>query len=732
MLLGRRFIGVVAAAACVVGLGMPAGAAASPPNVSAVTYNTPGAFRTDTPYGRGAAASSRGLDVAWSDLKGDVWLERRNTAGVALGPPISVARVSGPGSWSYLRFSVTVGNGFTLITTVRDISRLGFQDDLLAWVVDPGGAVHPVVGTICPSPSPDIAVEMSAAWNGTRFLLAATCETRTETLRVGTDGSASTGPILPSARSVGVASAGTGFLVAYDTKDTADVAVQRLTGAGALAGSPITLAGGAVPRTHPTVAASDGRYLVAWERTDSGPDISARTVSTAGVTGAVRTITAKVGEQVAPSLAPSANGTWLLIWTFAGSGVDVIEGTKVAANGVPTTPDGADLTPAFPTTYHPAFVVRGLPGGATQLFFGATRARRIDAAGAPGATINVTRAPFLHSCFDVAAGPNQSLAVWGETREPGNPNLYGQRYEADGDRIGAVFTISAAPGDQFCPTVAWGSGGWLVTWFDKRTGNTDIYGTRVSTSGTLAPTNGFAISTAPGVQQVPDVSFDGTNFVVVWNDGRNGNQDIFAARVTPGRQVLDPNGIAVTTAAGPQQVPLVASSGGRSLIAWHGNESIDRRLLNGNGTFATGIGTLGAHRLDRERERFAVAASPSAFALVYRELNSSEPRLAIINRTTGNKVRELLPNPSRYDWDGADLTFDGSTFVVASYAEPTSDPRFFGTVQVRSVAPDLMSISGASFPFWLDFRFGLRISGHSGGRSLMVGVRGAITSAVVD
>ena len=70
--------------------------------------------------------------------------------------------------------------------------------------------------------------------------------------------------------------------------------------------------------------------------------------------------------------------------------------------------------------------------------------------------------------------------------------------------------------------------------------------------------------------------------------------------------------------------------------------------------------------------------------------------------------------------------------MVASYAEPTSDPRFFGTVQVRSVAADLMSISGASFPFWLDFRYGLRISGHSGGRSLMVGVRGAITSAVVD
>jgi hypothetical protein len=53
-------------------------------------------------------------------------------------------------------------------------------------------------------------------------------------------------------------------------------------------------------------------------------------------------------------------------------------------------------------------------------------------------------------------------------------------------------------------------------------------------------------------------------------------------------------------------------------------------------------------------------------------------------------------------------------------------------VQVRTVAADLMSISGENTTSWLDFRHRLRISGHSGAQSLMVGIRGSLTSSLID
>ena len=48
-----------------------------------------------------------------------------------------------------------------------------------------------------------------------------------------------------------------------------------------------------------------------------------------------------------------------------------------------------------------------------------------------------------------------------DKRHPGNDDIYGQRLDPDGNRLGAPFAISTAAGGQFCPRAAWsGSAGW--------------------------------------------------------------------------------------------------------------------------------------------------------------------------------------------------------------------------------------------------------------------------------
>jgi hypothetical protein len=70
------------------------------------------------------------------------------------------------------------------------------------------------------------------------------------------------------------------------------------------------------------------------------------------------------------------------------------------------------------------------------------------------------------------------------------------------------------------------------------------------------------IGPAASDQRYPSVASNGTDYFVVWHDLRIGTDwDIYGARVAPDGTVLDPTGIAVSTAANNQYEPSVASDG---------------------------------------------------------------------------------------------------------------------------------------------------------------------------
>ena len=123
---------------------------------------------------------------------------------------------------------------------------------------------------------------------------------------------------------------------------------------------------------------------------------------------------------------------------------------------------------------------------------------------------------------------------------------------------------------QFAPAVAFDGTNYLVVWQEERTSSWDVYGARVSPAGTVLDQGGIVISTAPGNQYEPTVAFDGTNYLVTWCDSRSGtdNRDIYGARVSPAGSVLDPAGIAISTAAGAQTSPALAFDGTNYLVAW--------------------------------------------------------------------------------------------------------------------------------------------------------------------
>ena len=172
------------------------------------------------------------------------------------------------------------------------------------------------------------------------------------------------------------------------------------------------------------------------------------------------------------------------------------------------------------------------------------------------------------ACF----GGANFLVVWQDDRnKPGEPDVYGARVTTDGavlDTSGLIISQSAR--DQFNPGVGFDGTNFLVVWEDDRGGYTDIYGTRVTPDGTVLDPDGIIISQAPNWQFDPVIAFDGANFLVVWQDYRNGddNPDIYGARVTPGGAVLDPDGTAISNAPNRQFSPALAFDGTNYLVVW--------------------------------------------------------------------------------------------------------------------------------------------------------------------
>ncbi|MBN1504324.1 MAG: T9SS type A sorting domain-containing protein [Candidatus Eisenbacteria bacterium] len=171
----------------------------------------------------------------------------------------------------------------------------------------------------------------------------------------------------------------------------------------------------------------------------------------------------------------------------------------------------------------------------------------------------------------VAFDGTNYLVVWDDWRFSMNPNIYGARVTTGGEVLDTnAIAVSTAVDGQTNPCIAFDGTNYLVAWEDWRSGTRtpDIYCTRVSPSGSVLDTAGIMVSAADGDQTRPAVAFNGTDYVVVWEDTRSVGRDIYGSRVTTGAAVLDPQGIAVSTSTGSQEYPCIACDDTDCLVVW--------------------------------------------------------------------------------------------------------------------------------------------------------------------
>ncbi len=127
------------------------------------------------------------------------------------------------------------------------------------------------------------------------------------------------------------------------------------------------------------------------------------------------------------------------------------------------------------------------------------------------------------------------VVVWVDERN-GNSDIYLQRFTSTGAALGVNTKVNddGINADQVSPSISMDAlGNFVITWQDFRNSNWDVYYQRYTDTGTGLGTNTKVNDDVNEFQYYPSISMDASgNFIIVWQDFRNANWDIYFQRYT--------------------------------------------------------------------------------------------------------------------------------------------------------------------------------------------------------
>ena len=343
-------------------------------------------------------------------------------------------------------------------------------------------------------------------------------------------------------------------------------------------GLPISVTGG--QKGLPSVAFGNTNYLVAWHDDRDYPtgDIYGSRVTTTGIVldpGGIDISLAAVFQNDPACACDGAN--FLIAWEDLRQGLysSDIYGTRIDATGnILDSPSFVICNASF-GQYSPVIAFDGINYcvawthniGGSWVVKG-TRVNRQGVVLNPS-YINISSGGNAMSP-NIASNNLNNLVVWVDYRDSyTSPDIYGARVDTSGavlDPGGIAICINGEV--QYSATVASNGSDYLVVWRDNRNGLHDIFGARVTSNGNVLDPNGILVSSATSFQDNPSIAFDGTNYLVVWDDERNGPNDIYGTRITQSGVVLDPDGLAISTNSAEQTMPSVSYDGSNYVVVW--------------------------------------------------------------------------------------------------------------------------------------------------------------------
>jgi hypothetical protein len=346
-----------------------------------------------------------------------------------------------------------------------------------------------------------------------------------------------------------------GAIIAFNVEHTnSDIWAQRIDADGNLLwganGDSICTAPG--NQYIPSLAADGtGGAIIAWEDLrGSDHDIYAQHVDADGAiqwTPDGIAVCSATGNQMMPETVSDGNGGALICWVDERDGISLrdVYAQHVHSYGtVHWATDGVALSTATGRQiYHD--MASDAAGGAIAVWQdegagSVIKAQRIDQNGNVkwttdgvqlGAGLGGGSIPKI-----MADGSGGAVVAWRDMGLDVDGDIFAQRIDAGGNIQWGVAGVAVCTADraQTEPRLTTdGAGGAIVTWYDGRAFNNDIYAQRVNAAGNAVWTaDGAPICTAGAHQYDPEIASDDEGgAIIVWRDGRNESTHAYAQRI---------------------------------------------------------------------------------------------------------------------------------------------------------------------------------------------------------
>jgi hypothetical protein len=524
-------------------------------------------------------------------------------------------------------------------------------------------------------------------------------------------------PILISAGSgagPAVAWSGSSFMVTWaDARlGTSDVFAARVASDGTVLdpdGLPLWPSSGTIGAEQLSIGWNGVEYLIAWADVSTFvSSIEAGRIDARGSLLDVQPILVDGGSSFRFDPTVAVGGDLFFV-SFSRQATTVwVSGSRVTTDGVVLDPDGLDVGTSNKSDNHPS-------------------------SGWDGQHFLVAWDDYTSGTLDRVHAAR--VAVDGTILDPDEIEV------TDQDEFGDI--TSAVGGD--------GSGAF-VTWSDDVYGEeSEIHGARVDQDGMVIDPNGFLVSTSVSQAEVPEVASDGANYLVVWEDNRNGDHDVFATRVTARGEVQDGSGIPVATSLAREEHPVVTWDGTTYLVVWErlvlGTRDVYGARVSADGTVLDDPPILISGAVGSQAHA-AIASNGSNSMVVWEDDRNGPDTLDIYGSRVGQDGTVLDPQGVRLSFDlgpqsQPGVTSDGDEYLVAwrrsdgvapgdiagtrvsTDGQVLDDPALAISLESSEQARPGLTWDGTNFfVAWDDHR--------SGGRADVYGARVGVDGTVFD
>lgn len=346
------------------------------------------------------------------------------------------------------------------------------------------------------------------------------------------------------------------------------------------------------------VGDGSGGILIAWADYRGDGDVYMQRVGGAswGVGGVA--VSATTGTQKTPSMVPDGIGGAVVAWFDSRSGSYGAYAQRINHGGtVRWTTDGVAVCTNI-LVAAPVITTDGARGAILSWKDNThgVCVQRVDSEGTPRWTANGVRVTTVGATYSPAItsdGSGGAILTWYDTRN-GTDDIFAQRFDSSGAALWTTngVTVCDVAYNQTNPVILGdGAGGSIIVWVDTQVGpNAQIYAQRLDASGNPQwAVNGVAICTAAGNQDSPVIVSDGAGgAIIAWMDSRTGSARIYAQSVNASGVVQwTTDGIGVCTATSAKGgLRAISDNAGGMLASWgdyrNGDSEIFGQHISGN------------------------------------------------------------------------------------------------------------------------------------------------------